>query len=78
MGYAFVIWSYEHRAWWMPDRCGYTNSLDAAGRYDADVAGDIVTGSVLIGEIAIAVDIAEEHGPPPYHPYDGKKEGAYR
>lgn len=27
------IWSGEHRAWWRANRCGYTASVEAAGRY---------------------------------------------
>lgn len=29
----WLIWSNEHRCWWRPDRRGYTNSIEAAGRY---------------------------------------------
>lgn len=78
MDSTFVIWSYEHRAWWRSRRCGYATALCDAGYYSGKDAGEIVTDSVLIGEIAIRADIAAEHGPPPYHPYDGKKQGDYR
>lgn len=34
----YLIWSNEHRAWWRPNRCGYTIYLEAAGRYPRDEA----------------------------------------
>lgn len=30
----YLIWSLEHRAWWRPDRMGYTTNLLEAGTYD--------------------------------------------
>ena len=33
-----AIWSREHHAYWAPNRCGYTRSLDAAGRYSLEDA----------------------------------------
>ena len=30
---AYLIWSNEHNAWWGPDRCGYRQSIEQAGRY---------------------------------------------
>lgn len=30
---SYLIWSNEHRAWWRPDRAGYTIHTEAAGRY---------------------------------------------
>ncbi len=74
----FVIWSYEHRAWWRPKWSGYTTNFGVAGHYTAEEAGRAVTGSALIGEIAIREDIGQTRGPPPYHPYDGKEWGSYR
>lgn len=38
MSAAYVVWSNEHRCWWGADRCGYTTSLEHAGRYSRDDA----------------------------------------
>ena len=38
----YVIWSFEHQAWWAPDRRGYTEMLDQAGRYGEAEAQQIV------------------------------------
>jgi hypothetical protein len=32
-GDLYLIWSNEHSAWWKPSSAGYTNDIDAAGRY---------------------------------------------
>ncbi len=32
------IWSAEHRAWWRPDRCGHTTSIEHAGIYSFEDA----------------------------------------
>ena len=34
----YLVWSNEHRAWWHPDRCGYTTSIEQAGRYTRTAA----------------------------------------
>lgn len=39
-GATVLIWSDEHRAWWRPDRCGYTTIRDRAGVYSFDDAWD--------------------------------------
>jgi hypothetical protein len=38
----WLIWSYEHDAWWLPLRTGYTKRAAEAGRYDIDEAVQIV------------------------------------
>ncbi len=67
----FVIWSFEHDAWWGPDECGYVDDLARAGRYDSATAGRIVVNSVFLDEVAIIESIAEGKGPPTYHVYNG-------
>lgn len=37
----YLIWSNEHRAWWMPGRCGYTTLTHEAGRY-SEAAADAI------------------------------------
>jgi hypothetical protein len=29
----WLVWSYEHNAWWGPGKCGYTKDWQKAGRY---------------------------------------------
>lgn len=38
----YVIWSFEHDAWWKPGRSGYTQDLYQAGLYTAEDAARIV------------------------------------
>src|SRR5438093_9450187 len=51
----FVIWSIEHNAWWRPAWCGYTESLDEAGRYAEREANEILerTNRVAVNECKI-------------------------
>lgn len=67
----YVIWSFEHRAWWGPEKSGYVPSLADAGRYGANDAGRIVTDSTWNDEVAVLLRRAERDGPPKYHPYVG-------
>lgn len=62
--YTYVIWSFEHRAWWKPNQRGYTTNLDEAGGYSAREAGQIVTDSVLGEEVAILFEVAQRRGAP--------------
>lgn len=62
--YVYVIWSFEHQAWWRPGAMGYTGNLEHAGRFDAREAGDIVTNSILAEEVAIESRLAELNGAP--------------
>lgn len=41
----YLIWSNEHNAWWCPDHCGYTSSVDKAGRYSLSEAIEICNGA---------------------------------
>lgn len=38
----YVIWSFEHRAWWKRAKWGYSDALADAGRYPKDEADAIV------------------------------------
>lgn len=42
-GLRYLIWSYEHLAWWAPHRHGYVANPAAAGRYHLADAACIVT-----------------------------------
>lgn len=35
---AWLIWSYEHNAWWGPEYCGYYTNVLSAGLYTQDAA----------------------------------------
>ena len=37
----YLIWSFEHRAWWGPVRVGYTTATHRAGIYTAEEANEI-------------------------------------
>lgn len=60
----YVLWSFEHHAWWGPDFVGYTEDLRQAGRYSAEEAGRIVTNSILGEEVALHERTAELNGRP--------------
>jgi hypothetical protein len=59
----YVIWSFEHDAWWRPGGWGYTNHLAEAGRYTADDATRIVRKANVctIHEQAFPVYVAEAY-----------------
>ncbi len=41
----FLVWSYEHNAWWNPGWCGYTGDYREAGTYSLAQAEMIVDRS---------------------------------
>lgn len=43
----YVIWSNEHKAWWRPNRLGYTNVLKEAGLYSQEDAQDITADATI-------------------------------
>ena len=69
----YVIWSFEHQAWWAPEERGYVTDLALAGRYTAEDAGRIVVNSIWLEEVAIHENIAAEMGKPKFHPYSGEE-----
>jgi hypothetical protein len=42
---AWIVWSNEHRAFWRPNRCGYTVRIEQAGRYTKAEAETICNGA---------------------------------
>jgi hypothetical protein len=62
----YLIWSWEHQAWWGPNRCGYTTDVGLAGRYTEAEAGAITVGHIPPGEeVAVLEAWAIRRGPPP-------------
>jgi hypothetical protein len=66
--YPFVVWSFEHDAWWGPGRIGYTRDLAAAGRYSEAEARAIAEDANRYRqteyERALSLVDAMESGPP--------------
>ncbi len=70
----YIIWSFERNAWWGPYSEGfYVTDVAKAGRYSAEVAGEIVTNSVLCDDIAIWLPMFAKMGTPRFHPYKGER-----
>lgn len=63
----FVIWSYEHEAWWRPHRLGYTPLLIDAGLYTTVEAARIVDDAnrITVNEQAIPLVKAAAFRPLP-------------
>lgn len=62
----FLVWSWEHEAWWGPARCGYVREIGRAGRYSWDEAADITVGHIPPGEeVAVHEHWASHRGRPP-------------
>jgi hypothetical protein len=65
----WVVWSFEHSAWWGPGRFGYVSDLALAGRYSKAEALDIERKAnqyLKVGrhEHAMPLTDAEAYGPP--------------
>ena len=61
----FVIWSWEHQAWWAPNRQGYTELLAQAGHYTFEEAADLTVGHIPAGEeVAMRLAEAQQRGRP--------------
>ena len=60
----YVIWSYEHKGWWKPNRWGYTSNLREARKYNEEEIKDILgvaNYEKQINEVAIPMNcILEE------------------
>lgn len=61
----YLVWSNEHGAWWGPNSCGYSTSIERAGRYPRSEALKIAKGARngwseygLPDEIAVPLDDA--------------------
>jgi hypothetical protein len=64
---AWVIWSFEHDAWWAPHECGYVLELDQAGRYTEARAKVIEARANIVHRHEVALSLADAlaHGIPP-------------
>ena len=62
----WVVWSFEHGAWWGPGGWGYTPTLRDAGRFTRKEAEMIEWDAniVAVNERALAWVEAQRHGPP--------------
>jgi hypothetical protein len=65
----YVIWSFEHDAWWRPGSWGYTRELAEAGHYMKAAAAAIVMNansySPQCNETMLLLNEAQASGPPP-------------
>jgi hypothetical protein len=59
----YLIWSNEHKAWWAPDRAGYTNRIARAGRYThqeaLDICYDAMPGNSKLLEMLPEIPVLE-------------------
>ena len=46
--HGYVIWSFEHHAWWRAGRVGYTSRLEHAGLYSRAEAERIVRDANVV------------------------------
>lgn len=50
----YLIWSFEHRQWWAPNRAGYVSIVEQAGRYTPDDVAEILANDIMREEIPVA------------------------
>lgn len=48
---AYLVWSNEHRMWWRANHCGYTGSIEEAGRYPHPAAERIAAEASCDGAL---------------------------
>ena len=65
---AYVIWSFEHDAWWRPGGWGYTRDLAEAGHFTEADADQIIADAnvVAVNEVVMLLPTAQATGPPRY------------
>lgn len=51
----YIIWSFEHKAWWRSGRQGYTEDVMEAGKYTFAEAEEICISASYSGEIQEAM-----------------------
>jgi len=61
----WLIWSYEHDAWWGPGGWGYTSVLAKAGHYERAEADRIVAKANIVKVNEVAVALAKASTFPP-------------
>ena len=45
MNYTYIIWSFQHKAWWRADSLGYTVKIEEAGEYSYNEALERMLGA---------------------------------
>jgi hypothetical protein len=58
----WVIWSFEHDAWWGPGEWGYVRELAAAGRYTEMRARKIVADANIVHHHECAMPLTTAEG----------------
>lgn len=58
----YLIWSFEHDAWWRPMRRGYIIEVEYAGLYTKDQALLICKAANYGGELNEEMRLASDYG----------------
>jgi hypothetical protein len=58
----YLIWSFEHNAWWNPAWRGYTQDVNEAGLYDKEEAEKICENANAFGSINEEMRLASDYG----------------